>query len=551
MLPPPLTFLLTTFLYLSSRVAALSFNLRGELISPHLHRRDHIAGLDNNQNLKYFTNITLGEKEFSVSIDTGSSDTWVAGNILNSNNTGVSAGVQYAVGGISGNVKTAPLTFLNFSVPDQAFIQVQPTSTYPEGQGLIGLGPNVGSNIYDALKKSSRGDTVLDRIFRQNTSTPNTLTILLSRSDDPNEQYPGQITVSDIIPGRESILDQPKLTVRTVASSRSGDQHWLVLIDPNGVIGPDGQPIALSTNASSVANSSALSVIFDTGFSFNQVPKNVASAIYSRIPGAQFENLTTTGPIWTLPCGIEINTTLLFSNKSFPIHPFDMNVSMRNSSGDQICVGGFQPITTGAAPDYDVILGMAFLRNVYLLINYGNFVDRTTTKAPPYVQLLSVTDPAAAHLDFVNARLGGVDTTGMQMFSTDSPVSSPGDVTSPADRKTRIIVIFSAVGGSFFLVAVAAAVYIALRRRRRRLSVPDPNVSTINTGLSHDYTTLQHTPPPGEMHLLMGEAGLATRDPFAETTRASLAPVGEEEDHNVSPSRYEGRDSHEGVCVGT
>ena len=71
MLPPPLPFLLTAFLYLSSRVAALSFNLHGELISPHLHRRDHIAGLDNNQNLKYFTNITLGEKQFSVSIDTG------------------------------------------------------------------------------------------------------------------------------------------------------------------------------------------------------------------------------------------------------------------------------------------------------------------------------------------------------------------------------------------------------------------------------------------------------------------------------------------------
>ena len=183
------------------------------------------------------------------------------------------------------------------------------------------------------------------------------------------------------------------------------------------------------------------------------------------------------------------------------------------------------------------------MRNVYLLINYGDFVDRTTTKEPPYVQLLSVTDPAAAHLDFVNARLGGVDTTGMQRVSTDSPVSSPGDVTSPADRKTKTIVISSAVAGSLFLVAAAAAIYIALRRRRRRLSVPDSNVSTVNTGLLYDYTTLQHThtAPSGEMHPLIGEAGLATRDPRAEP---SLAPV-QEEGHNVSPSRYEGRVSQE------
>ncbi len=50
-----------------------------------------------------------------------SSDLWVAGPVPNSNDTGVPAGVQYAVGGVNGTVKTAPLTFLNFSVPNQAF----------------------------------------------------------------------------------------------------------------------------------------------------------------------------------------------------------------------------------------------------------------------------------------------------------------------------------------------------------------------------------------------------------------------------------------------
>jgi hypothetical protein len=154
-----------------------------------------------------------------------------------------------------------------------SIVQVNSSSAYPDGQGLIGLGPNVGSNIHDALKKQPRGDTVLDRIFRQDPTTPNILTVLLARSDDPNEQYPGEITVSDILPGMQSILDQPKLTVKTVPSSRSGGQHWQVLLDPNGIIGPDGQPIVLSTKASSSTNSSSLAVVFDTGFSLNQVPK--------------------------------------------------------------------------------------------------------------------------------------------------------------------------------------------------------------------------------------------------------------------------------------
>jgi len=45
--------------------------------------------------------------------------------------------------------------------------------------------------------------------------------------------------------------------------------------------------------------------------------------------------------------------------------------------------------------------------NVYLLIDYGDFVDGTTKTDKPYVQLLPMTDPAAAHADFVATRLSG------------------------------------------------------------------------------------------------------------------------------------------------
>lgn len=287
--------------------AALCFSINGRFISPYVQKREHISGLDNAQNLKYFANMSLGGNYYSVEIDTGrqeintllpfydlqllfSSDLWMSGDVPNSNDTGVSASVQYAVGGVNGKVKTAPLTFLNYSVPDQAFsmfrnlslstaptrillVQVNASSAYPAGQGLIGLGPNVGSNVHDALKKQPQGDTVLDRIFRQDPNTPNTLTVLLSRSYNPTEQYSGEITVSEILPGMQNISDQPKLTVRTVPSSRSGGQHWQVLLDPNGIIAPDGQPIALSSKVSSTMNSSSLTVMFDTGFSLNQVPK--------------------------------------------------------------------------------------------------------------------------------------------------------------------------------------------------------------------------------------------------------------------------------------
>jgi hypothetical protein len=114
---------------------------------------------------------------------------------------------------------------------------------------------------------------VLDRIFRQDLSTPNIFTVLLSRSNDSTEQYPGEITVSDIVSGLEDITSQPKLTVKTVPSSQSGYQHWQVLLDPNGILGPDGRPITVSTKVSAKQNSLRLMAVFDTGFTFSQVPK--------------------------------------------------------------------------------------------------------------------------------------------------------------------------------------------------------------------------------------------------------------------------------------
>lgn len=59
------------------------------------------------------------------------------------------------------------------------------------------------------------------------------------------------------------------------------------------------------------------------------------------------------------------------------------------------------------------------VRNVYLLINFGDFVDGSVdTTADPYVQLLSVTNPATAHAEFVNVRLNH---TGAAVSSTPTP----------------------------------------------------------------------------------------------------------------------------------
>lgn len=140
---------------------------------------------------------------------------------------------------------------------------------------MLGLGPNSGSRIHASLNNQPQGDTVLDRIFQQNVSTPNILTVLLGRSDDPMEKFPGDITVGEILQGLENITNQPRVPVTVLPAPDAANQHWQVLLDEDGIIGSNGQPIQIQSGVKSTQNRNQLRAIFDTGFSFPQVPQCV------------------------------------------------------------------------------------------------------------------------------------------------------------------------------------------------------------------------------------------------------------------------------------
>ena len=55
----------------------------------------------------------------------------------------------------------------------------------------------------------------------------------------------------------------------------------------------------------------------------NSRDRSVADAIYSRISGAEYVNVTGIGLTWIVPCNQEVNITFIFGGKDFPIHPMD------------------------------------------------------------------------------------------------------------------------------------------------------------------------------------------------------------------------------------
>lgn len=187
-----------------------------------------------------------------------------------------------------------------------------------------------------AAVNSSAGDTVLDRIFRQNLTTPNFLSVLLSRaSDDLPGQTPqtGQLTVGSIIPGMEGITGMKQLPALV---DQFGVQHWETVLDANGIIGSDGEAIATNTTIDkpTVGTENQLHVVFDTGFTFPQVQRDVADAIYGRVPGAEFVAQSSSPGYWRIPCDYELNISFVFAGVKYPISPLDMTiVEETDSSG--------------------------------------------------------------------------------------------------------------------------------------------------------------------------------------------------------------------------
>ena len=118
------------------------------------------------------------------------------------------------------------------------------------------------SQIMTTLNNDTAGPPV-DRIFAQNKSSPNFISVTLGRSDDPDNKWPGDLTVGTYLPGYEDIQDQPKLPVIT---AKGGNQHWSILLDANGFIGPNGAALPTQSTVSSTKNKKQLTAFFDSGY---------------------------------------------------------------------------------------------------------------------------------------------------------------------------------------------------------------------------------------------------------------------------------------------
>jgi hypothetical protein len=419
-----------------------------------------------------------------VLLDTGSSDLWVHfsnGGPSGATDTGKQVSLAYAVGKAAGNVNTAEVKFGTFTVKDQAFLDVKDTSTFTANihqqgyDGLVGLGPNSGSVI---RKKVGAGiaDSFIQRLFTQNKQSSNYITFALDRKNDPTDAFKGQFSISEVIPGFENITSMPKLDVDKVNRLLKSDQHWQALTDEgNGIVGPDGNSIKVKSLVPGAPKDQFVAVI-DSGFTFSQVPRDVADQIYGRVRGAFYD---TQNEWWLVPCGQYLNISFNFGGVNYPVHPLDTvddNFSRTDNTGKKVCIGAFQPITTAFSllGNYDMILGMSFLRNAYTLLNFGSWIDGGDDQHP-FIQMASLTSVANARADFIQTRLSGTDTISDPRWSllpADQMVHSPVSEEEKKKRYQELVLSkwpYIFVGClAFVLLTTGFCIWKCCQRRRAR-----------------------------------------------------------------------------------
>ncbi|KZT57061.1 acid protease [Calocera cornea HHB12733] len=542
--------------------AAISFDAHARYVphrrAPALQRRDTgttgVISIGDVTNVEYTANVTVNGQSYLLTIDTGSSDLNIEGSVPNAqDHPEIEIDVTFAEGAEDGVLSFGTVEFAGHTVQNQAFSAFSPlffwpyhvpTVSDPPVQGLVGLGPSVGSEIWVQLQSAisagtfahNAGDSLLDRIFQQDTTTPNFISFTLSRDDnaaDAQGAGSGTFTVGDVVPGYENITSMPQLDVLSAPNALLAAQHFTIQVD--GATGPNSKSITFPrSNVSGVASGKLVAVL-DSGFTFPQVPAAIASGFYAGISGSQLVNINGLGDAWIMPCSAEVDASFTFAGHTYPMHPLDLNQDPAfagiSGLGNNMCLGGFQPIqddaTEALAGLADMILGMGFLRNTYTLMNYGDFVDSNAdARAAPFVQLLSVTNPNQASIEFHNVRGGQPQT-----FNTDGSTSSGGGSSSSGSSSSigatihKFLPIIIAVPAAILAIVIGVCVFCCVRRRRQArayqtLGAPAPGAYPAGGQMGYaPYQSQRNLSAPYGV----GASGRTSpyEDPFRDTTGPS------------------------------
>jgi len=326
-------------------------------------------GLDiEGPDLAYLATIQIGNppRDFSILMDSGSSDFWVGsedcqstsgggcGNHVflgpNSSTSFVDSGTPFAVrygkGNVEGTLIKDDVSIAGLSIPGHTFGVTNVES--PEFSdddvafdGLMGLGQSKLSN--------QKTLTPVEALAKAGLISDAVLSYKMARSRDDNND--GQITFGG--------LDPSKFDPKTLITVPNVDPRgfWTAALD-DVTIG--GKSLDLQGRAA----------ILDTGTTLALLPLEDARALHEQIPGAEFDGQSN----FIIPCNTTTVVSLTFGGRAFDIDPRDLAfIPLRGTNfASGKCVSGFAAGNLGGGAGKLWLVGDTFLKNVYFSTNVGD-----------------------------------------------------------------------------------------------------------------------------------------------------------------------------------
>ncbi|VDC06909.1 unnamed protein product [Peniophora sp. CBMAI 1063] len=178
------------------------------------------------QTVIYTASIGVGSQNFTVIVDTGSSNTWIGADTPyqpgdTSTNTGAEVSVSYGSGSFSGTEYTDTVTLGSLTATNQS-IGVASQADFPQFDGILGIGPT------DLTENTVEGvDTVptfTDSLFQEGVISTDSVAVsfqpLTSDSDSPDAN--GELTFG----GTDSSKFTGEITYTPLTTTAPANQFW-------------------------------------------------------------------------------------------------------------------------------------------------------------------------------------------------------------------------------------------------------------------------------------------------------------------------------------
>ncbi|CAO1622302.1 unnamed protein product [Jaminaea pallidilutea] len=309
----------------------------------------------------YLADFSIGTAgNFTLLIDSGSADTWVAstqcGNCSNKHKKLGSStsksfskispqqkfSITYGTGSLSGHLGNDTLYIGDFSLKDRTFGLATTESTDFSDEsvpfdGLMGLAKS--------QLASSGVLTPIDALYQDKQVSQPVMAYHLGRSSDAENS--GQVTFGGIDPARYK-----------------GDVHELPNVSSQGFWEAKIDSVSVGGKALDFSSNVTRSAILDTGTTLIVAPQADADALHLAIDGAKSDGQGG----YTIPCTTSKQVAFTIGGVTWPMDARDLTflpVDNTDPKGD--CISSVSAGTVGSAGEW--LVGAAFLKNVYFATN--------------------------------------------------------------------------------------------------------------------------------------------------------------------------------------